>query len=119
MIGDPKKKRIKRKRKAAAASIIQKKTGQCLLCMILDKDFRKKEVLHEHHIFGGCRRDVSTELGLTCYLCPDHHVLGPSAVHQNRFTMHLLQELAQKEYEKSHSRKEWMDAMHKNYIDNE
>jgi hypothetical protein len=50
------------------------------------------------------------------YLCPEHHETGPEAVHREYAMMRMLQEDAQREYEKSHTRAEWMALIGKNYI---
>lgn len=73
--------------------------------------------LHRHHIFfGTANRKVSERLGLTVYLCIEHHE-GTGGVHHNRELDLQLKRLAQQCYESSHSREEWMQNIGKNYLD--
>lgn len=52
--------------------------------------------LHLHHIFGGANR---------------------KCVHQCREMDLLLKQECQREFEKTHSRDEFMEIIHKNYLD--
>lgn len=112
----PKKPARKRRRKHPD-SIIQKKNGRCLLCQLLEGDTGTKRGLQKHHIFDGPNRQVSEENGFTCYLCRRHHTDGPAAVHNNISNMRLLQKACQKIYERRHSRKEFMDLIGRNYLE--
>lgn len=47
-------------------SIMNTTKGKCFLC-------GKECQTHEHHIFGGSNRRMSTEWGMTVYLCPYCH----------------------------------------------
>ena len=60
---------------------------------------------------------MSEAEGLKVYLCEPHHKSGKEAVHNCRKTRELLCEIAQREYEKSHTRKDWMKISKKNYLD--
>lgn len=115
MIGFPKM-QPRRRSKKHGVSILQKKDGVCYLCEKLHKSCRQHACLHKHHIFGGARRQISEAAGLFVYLCPEHHETGPEAVHREYAMMRMLQEDAQREYEKSHTRAEWMALIGKNYI---
>ena len=64
-------------------------------------------------------RKLSEAEGLKVYLCEPHHKSGKEAVHNCRKARELLCEIAQREYEKSHTRKEWMKISKKNYLDQE
>lgn len=102
---------------AAKKSIMQKKDGHCYLCMKLNNDYRTHVVLHEHHVFGGtANRKISEREGLKVYLCPEHHVIGPDAVHNNSSLMRMLQRDGQKVYEKSHSREDFLKTFGRLYI---
>ena len=73
--------------------------------------------LHRHHIFfGTARRKISERLGLTVYLCLEHHE-GTEGVHNNIELDLELKRLAQSAYEQTHTREDWMNEMHKNYLD--
>ena len=89
----------------------------CYLCMFLNGDYDTRENLQEHHaIPGTANRRLSERYGLKVYLCRQHHTDGPEAVHNNADYMDLIQKKAQMAFEKTHSRKEWMEAFGKNYI---
>ena len=109
----PKPKR-KKKRKKHKESIVNTKRGECFLCAIAgDKSQKQTE---EHHVlFGSGARQVSEAEGLKVHLCIPHHRTGPRAVHNCRETRELLCRICQEEYEKTHSRKEWMAIAGKNY----
>lgn len=115
MIGDPKKKR-KPRRQRHKESIIHCKDGHCFICMT-QGDFSIKPMLHKHHVFGGPRRKISEAEGLTVYLCPEHHTMGPEAVHKNHDMMRMLQREGQRAFEETHTREQWMMLMGKNYFD--
>lgn len=106
-----------KRRQRHKESILQKKDGHCYLCM-MGGDFGIRWT-EEHHIFGGPRRRISEAEGLKVYLCPEHHRTGPAAVHRNAETRKKLQEIAQAQWEKDHSREEWMRMMGKNYREDE
>lgn len=108
----------KKKRKRHKESILNEKDGTCYLCMRLHNDRRIYHYTEEHHIFGGNpNRDISEAEGLKVYLCPDHHQIGPEAVHNNHDNMLLLQQDAQRAYEQTHSREEFMGLIGRNYLE--
>lgn len=116
MIGYPKT-RPKKKRQRHKPSILQRKEDRhrCYICMHLKDDFSKKYV-EEHHIFGGPLRSISEAEGFKVYLCPEHHRTGPDAVHKNAMMSKALKAAAQYEYEKTHTRRDFMALIHKNYL---
>lgn len=115
----PKPKR-KKKRKKHKESIMQNKEDRhCYLCMKLHNDYRCHTIMHEHHIFGGPNREISEAEGLKVYLCLDHHIDGPEAVHNNIQNMRILQQDGQSAYERTHTREEFVDLFGRNYIDEE
>ncbi len=107
----------KKKRKRHKKSIIRQQAGTCYLCVKLHGDYRTHRVLHEHHIFGGPNRSASEAEGLKVSLCPEHHETGPEAVHRNIQIMRMVQQAGQAEYEKTHSREEFMRLFGRNYIE--
>ena len=113
------KAKTKKKRKTHKKSILHKKDGTCYLCMRLHNDYRHHAVLHEHHIFGGPNRGISEAEGLKVYLCLGHHEFCPEAVHNNIENMRLLQQDAQREYEKTHTRSEFIELVGRNYLEQE
>ncbi len=112
----PKATKVK-KRKKHKASILHQRDGTCYLCMKLDGNHQYHEVLHKHHIYGGPNRSISEAEGFTVYLCLGHHEIGDAAVHNNQENMRILQQDAQREYEKKHTRTEFMQLIGRNYLD--
>ncbi len=101
-----------------AKSIMHNKSdGTCYLCMLLNGDYARRTGLQEHHVlFGTAGKKTAETLGLKVYLCLQHHTAGPMAVHNNQELARLLQQEAQRAYEKTHSRGEWMAAAGRNYL---
>lgn len=108
----------KKKRKKHHRSILQPKEEKyCYLCAKLYGDYRIQRV-QEHHICPGtANRAKSEELGLKVNLCDAHHEHGPEAVHGgSRANAELLMIHAQRAYEETHTREEWMWHIGKNYL---
>lgn len=104
----------KKKRKKHGRSIMQ--AGKyCYLCAKLYEDYGRKPVQKHHVVFGWGNRQISEELGLTVYLCDQHHEHGPDAVHVNHEMARILQADAQETYEQTHTREEWMERIGRNY----
>lgn len=97
-------------------SIIYQPEGTCYLCMLLNDDYREKPVLQEHHIYPGSNRQASEENGLKVKLCPDHHVFGAEAVHNNIDNLRILQRIGQQVYEQGHTRGDFMRIFGRNYL---
>lgn len=95
-----------------AKSIISNER-QCYLC-------GKTVNLEKHHIFGGvANRKISERLGLWVYLCQDFetgcHRGTDGAQYDKEKNLRLKQD-AQRAYERTHSRGEWMKLIGKNYL---
>lgn len=75
--------------------------------------------LHLHHIFAGGRRKISDREGFVVYLTGALHNQSDEGVHgKNGHELDmLLKQDCQRKYEETHSRKEWMALMGKNYLD--
>lgn len=93
-------------------SILKSQPGVCYIC-----DRQGKTELH-HIIFGTGFRKTSDEMGLTCYLCPEHH-RGTYGVHgrEGNEVNRYLKRKAQYTYELTHTRDEWMNRIGRNYLD--
>ena len=89
-------------------SIIQQEK-KCLLC-----GATYGCELH-HCIHGTAGRKIADKLGLTVWLCAEHH-RGSVSPHQNRDIDLRLKRLAQTEYEKKHTREEWLEKVGSNYL---
>ena len=87
----------------------------CYLCARFYGDYGRKPVQKHHIVFGRGNRQISEELGLTVYLCDQHHEHGPDAVHVNHEMARILQADAQEVYEQTHTREEWMERIGRNY----
>lgn len=73
--------------------------------------------LHKHHIYGGGNRKISEREGFCVYLIPEYHNLPPLGVHyDHEFDMKLKRE-CQREYERHHTRAEFMALIGRNYLD--
>lgn len=106
----------KKKRKKHLQSIMQKNDGTCFLCRVLKDDWTRKQTLHEHHIFGGvANRPISERYGLKVYLCLDHHVNGPEAVHNNQENMEILRRMGQRAFENNYPELNFKEIFGKNY----
>ena len=72
--------------------------------------------LQVHHCLFGNNRKKADKLGLMVYLCMDCHT-GSRGVHiVNSKGLKELQILAQKKFEETHTRDEFMEIFHKNYL---
>lgn len=72
--------------------------------------------LERHHcIHGTAGRRIADKLGLTIWLCSEHH-RGNYSPHQNRELDLRLKRFAQSCYEDKHSREEWMEKVGRNYL---
>ena len=111
------KNKTKKKKIRHPKSILHEKDGTCYLCMKLNNDYRLHAYLEEHHVIpGAAGRRISEEYGLKVYLCLSHHRGSVAAVHQNHENMLLIQRDAQKVFERTRSRGDWMQIVGKNYI---
>ena len=107
------KKQAKKKRQKHEKSILPT-YGGCWLCRYLEDDDRPK-VTEEHHIFFGPNRQKSEEYGFKTALCIEHHRTGKEAVHRNSEVCRILQRACQEEFEKTHSREEFVRIIGKSY----
>ena len=72
-----------------------------------------------HHIFFGRKnRQISDENGFTCKLCYVHHrgFFGVHGTNGHRLDLFLKKE-CQRKYEETHTRKEFMRLIGRNYLD--
>ena len=73
--------------------------------------------LEKHHIFMSALRPKSERNGFVVWLCSFHHRDGKEGVHGNRPIDLKLKADCQREYEKTHSRDEWMKLIKRNYLE--
>ena len=82
---------------------------ECYLC-------GKTVNLERHHIFAGvANRKISEMLGLWVYLCHNCHT-GKNGAQYNKEKGLKLKQDAQRAFEKTHTRDEWMKWIKKNYL---
>lgn len=72
--------------------------------------------LHKHHIYEGFNRPHSEEHGFFVWLAPEWHNMSNKGVHFNKAFDSYLKKLCQTEFEKTHSRKEFMSIIGRNYL---
>jgi hypothetical protein len=73
--------------------------------------------LHLHHIYMGANRKNSDKIGAWVYLCCYHHNGSSAGVHYNHKLDQELKIKAQEEYEKTHTREDFMKIIKRNYLD--
>lgn len=83
-------------------------SDSCQLC----GSFRQ---LEQHHIFGASNRKKSTKYGYVITLCHNCHN-EKGGVHDNKATRIALKQMAQTEFEKTHTRDEFISEFGKSYI---
>lgn len=97
-------------------SIMQQKDGTCYLCMMKNCDYSTKRDLEEHHvIFNAHQRHLAEKFGLKVYLCRYHHQDSAEAVHKNRANRSLIEDAAQRAFEKHFPDLDFMAIFGKNY----
>lgn len=72
--------------------------------------------LHKHHIYGGYNRKHSERHGFFVWLVPEYHNMSNEGVHFNPAFDTYLKKLCQAEYEKTHSRDEFLEIIGRNYL---
>ena len=70
-----------------------------------------------HHVFFGIpNREHCDEDGLWVWVCPDHHRLSANSFHFNRSMDLKLKRYAQRKYEETHTREEFIERYGKSYL---
>ena len=72
----------------------------------------RRPATDRHHIYEGSRRQASERAGMVVWLCHDHHM----AIHHDEAANLRMKQAAQREFEKTHTREEFMEIFHKSYI---
>lgn len=116
----PKAKTRKKRKRHARGSVLQRDEDRrrCWTCMRIRGDYCEHAAgtLHKHHIFMGPLRETSEAEGFYVWLCPYHHEHGPDAVHRNIDICRQLQREAQAAYERTHTRREFIDLIGRSYL---
>ena len=72
--------------------------------------------LERHHVLHGtAMRRIADKLGLTVWLCAEHH-RGAYSPHQRKDVDLRLKRFAQSCYEDKHDRFDWMVKVGRNYL---
>ena len=72
-----------------------------------------------HRIFGGSNRQISErykEYGFVVYLCAKHHNASSEGVHYNKALDLKLKQEAQKQWERTRTREEFIQLIGRNYL---
>lgn len=77
----------------------------------------RKWGLHKHHIFGGPNRQISEKNGFFIWLIPQLHNMSDEGIHFNKEFDLRIKRLCQAEFEKTHTRDEFMALIGRNYLD--
>ncbi len=86
----------------------------CYFCV---KEDKPKEAECTHEVFFGPNRQISINNGFCVGLCHYHHNLGKKeSVHENRKMDLELKQLYQEQYEKTHTRSEFIKLIGKSYL---
>lgn len=89
-------------------SIIQTEK-KCFMC-------GRTDVLHKHHVFGAANRKHSEKYGLWIWLCPQDHNMSDRGIHYNKPLDLQIKQIAQREFEDTYTREEFMRIFGKNYL---
>lgn len=81
-------------------------------CYVCDTE----QNLHLHHIYGGSNRKVSDKNGFVVYLCAKHHNMSDEGVHFSKELDNFLKRRCQEEYEKGHTRGQFVALIGRNYL---
>ncbi len=89
---------------------------ECYLCR-KDFDIKNDVGLHEHNIFeGNANRRISEQMGAKIWLCADHHNMSDYGIHFNKDVDLEVKKEAQKRFEETHSREEFVSLIGRNYL---
>ena len=80
---------------------------RCILC--------GKPYAHLHEVYGGKNRQNSIEHKLQVRLCLEHHT-GEEGVHNRPSLDVSLKQACQVDFEKTHTREEFMQIIGRNYL---
>lgn len=97
-----------------------KRDRTCYLCMRLHGDYDTRNGLQEHHVMQGtANRRLSEKYGLKVYLCLQHHLEGPEAVHKNAEIARMLKQEAEKTFMRKYPSLSFRDVFGISYLSSE
>ena len=113
---------MKKKRRKKVTSRFFQEEGECFLCARLERWPVYHKNLERHHIYWGSRHEMAEQYGFTVNLCAHHHrgdeKGNKDAVHspdKNDYG-NYIKRWAQNEFEKDHSREEFMEIFGKSWL---
>lgn len=98
-----------RKLEANRYSILTDDLNHCYLCF---GNEHYNEPLDMHEIYGGANRQISIKNGFCIPLCRQHHAL----ITRDNASSLILKQQCQREYEKTHSREDFIKLIGKNFL---
>lgn len=93
------------KREKERYSIIYKDLTKCALCP-------SKIGIEKNEVYEGAKRGASIKHGFVIPLCEIHH----KKFHNNRKFALSIKRQFQEEFEKTHTREEFLSIIHRNYL---
>ena len=90
-------------------SIMQRDNTYCYLCEKLYGQYRMTDLERHHAIHGTGGRPLAEKYGLYVWLCREHHNNGSEAVHNNRANDLIVQEDAQRAFEKHYPDRSFLE----------
>lgn len=96
------------KRENNRFSIIYNDLTKCAVC-------GSKLGINKHEVFYGSYRQNSIKYGMVIPLCQEHHT-GNNGIHNNRDIDLYFKRLFQSEFEKTHTRDEFIKLFGKSYL---
>lgn len=90
-------------------SIIYQDLSKCCVSGCLTPYYN----VEKNEVYEGSKRSASIKYGFVCPLCEEHH----RQFHNDREFALYYKRLFQREFEKTHSRDEFLDIIHCSYLD--
>lgn len=72
--------------------------------------------LHKHHVYQGFNRKHSEKHGFYVWLAPEYHNMSNKGVHFDKDFDLYLKRLCQAEFEKTHTRDEFMEIIGRSWL---
>ena len=96
--------------------IVKKDNRFSVLVNDLTKCVECGEKANKHEVFYGNNRQKSIKHGLVIPLCIKHHTEAVTGIHHNEKLKIKWHKIAQRKFEETHTREEFMQIFGKNYL---
>jgi hypothetical protein len=83
--------------------------NECFIC-------KKRYGLQTHHIFNGALKKFSEKYGFLIKVCAWCHTIDKDSIHNNANLRKKLKAFAQRIYEQTHTREDFIREVGKNYL---